>query len=167
MASKQFWKIPDGFEFQLLENGSTRALRARTQAADDNNQATSSYSADYIPHNIWTHIGARYDGGSLAVFDNGANIASGNKNAVTGDDCGYWGIFGLPSSTAQIIGAGSLSTFQGWTLTGLADVVRIYNGAASDLWVKTEHDTVSNQTFSRVTVDTSWTGATGFSVHIL
>lgn len=168
MASKQYWNIPDGFEFQLLESGSTRALRARTQAADDNNQATSSYSADYIPHYTWTHIGARFDGGSLAVFDNGANIASGNKNAVTGDDCGYWGIFGLPSSTEQIIGANanSLSIFQGWTLTGLADEVRIYNGAASDLWVKTEHDTVSNPTFSRVTVDTGWTGATGFSVHI-
>lgn len=158
MASKQKYTIPDGFEFQLLESDSTRALRARTQAADDDNQATSSYSADYIPHYIWTHIGARYDGGSLAVFDNGANIASGNKNAVTGDDCGYWGIFGLPSSTAQIIGADALSHFQSWTLTGLADEVRIYNGAASDLWVKTEHDTVSNQTFSRVTVDTSWTG---------
>ena len=168
MASKQMWNQPDGFEFQLLESGSTRALRARTQAADDNNQATSSYSADYIPHYTWTHIGARYDGGSLAVFDNGANIASGNKNAVTGDDCGYWGIFGLPSSTAQIIGGSNpLSTFQGWTLTGLADEVRVYNGAASDLWVKTEYDTVSNPTFSRVTVDTGWTGQTGFSVHIL
>ena len=170
MASKQLWRIPDGFEFALLESGSTRALRARTQAADDNNQVVSSYSADYIPHYIWTHIGARYDGGSLAVFDNGANIASGNKNAVTGDDCGYWGIFGLPSSTAQIMGTDAnrgLSYFQGWTMTGLADEVRVYNGAASDLWVKTEHDTVSNQTFSRVTVDTSWTGTTGFSVHIL
>ena len=56
---------------------------------------------------------------------------------------------------------------QGWTLTGLGDEVRVYNGAASDLWVKTEYDTVSNPTFSRVTVDTGWTGATGFSVHIL
>ena len=165
MASKQMWNQPDGFEFQLLESGSTRALRARTQAADDNNQATSSYSADYIPHYTWTHIGARYDGGSLAVFDNGANIASGNKNGVTGLDCGYWGIFGLPTSTSQLVA--QLATFQGWTLTGLGDEVRVYNGAASDLWVKTEYDTVSNPTFSRVTVDTGWTGQTGFSVHIL
>ena len=165
MASKQDWSISDGFEFMLLINGSTRALRLRTQAADAPNQVDSPYLAGRMPNGEWTHVGARYDGGSLAAFDNGTNIVQGAANGVTGADCGYWGIFGPPTSTAQLVTA--LATFQSWTLTGLADEVRVYNGAASDIWVKTEHDTVTNPTFSRVTVDTNWTGQTGFSVHIL
>ena len=97
-----------------------------------------SYTGTFNPalNTAWSHVVLVYDGATLTVYQNGAQIKTGTINAAT--DNGLALSFGCDSDGSETY------------LQGAFDECRLMGGAASSDWVKAEYDTASSASFLTV-----------------
>ena len=97
-----------------------------------------SYTGTFDPalNTAWAHVALVYNGTTLTVYQNGAQIKTGTINAAT--DNGLALSFGCDSDGSETY------------LQGAFDECRLMGGAASADWVKAEYDTASSASFLTV-----------------
>ena len=86
-----------------------------------------AYATANLPLNTWTHLAGTYDGGTLRLYVNGAEVASSAKS----------GALSTSSNPLQIGG----DALYGQYFTGRIDEVRVYNTALSAAQVQTDMNT--------------------------
>ena len=118
----------NGWEVEM-NNGSMANFAAR----GINN--SPGYSGTFSPslQNAWSHLAFVYSGATLTVYQNGAQIKTGDITAAT--DNGLALSFGCDSDGSETY------------LQGAFDECRLLGGAASADWVKAEYDTASSASF--------------------
>lgn len=111
---------------------------------------SSTYKSDSVMDatvgwktNEWLHLAVRYDDVNFSAFLDGTAITlTGSGSAVTVGD----------GSNTPNIGFGNLggnSSDPKWSFyNGQVDELRLYNGVASDDWLKAEHDTAASSSFA-------------------
>lgn len=94
-----------------------------------------TYSGTFNPalNTAWSHIALVYNGTTLTVYQNGAQVKTGEITAAT--DNGLALSFGCDSDGSET------------HLQGAFDECRLRGGAASADWVKAEYDTASSASF--------------------
>lgn len=120
----------NGWEIEM-NNGSMANFAAR----GSNNP---SYTGTFNPalNTAWAHLAFVYSNTTLRVYQNGAQIKTGDIDAAT--DNGLALSFGCDSDGSETY------------LQGAFDECRLMGGAASADWVKAEYDTASSASFLTV-----------------
>ena len=126
-SRKNNYTDANGWEIEM-SNGSLANFAARGA----NNP---SYTGTFSPalNTAWSHVVLAYNGATLTVYQNGAQIKTGAINAATDN--------GLPLSI------GCDSDGSETYAQGAFDECRLMGGAATADWIKAEYDQVANASF--------------------
>ena len=127
---------PGGLAYSLYSNTDRNVPSGTIHTTSDVNL----YGNLKVPVNTWTHLATTYDGATLRLYVNGAQVSS---QAVAGQ---------MPTSTSPLRMGGD--SVWGEYLNGLIDEVRIYNRALSAAEIQTDINTpisVAPQTVQTVT----------------
>ncbi len=115
-TSGTFWRdvVYKGNDNYYLEANSSRNGRPAAGATISGNE-TTAFGTATIPLNVWTHLAATYDGTTMRLFVNGAQVASATRT----------GTIATSANPLQIGGDNIFGQF----FRGLIDEVRVYNVA--------------------------------------
>ncbi len=124
-SRKNAYTDANGWEIEM-SNGSTTAFAARGSG----NSPAYSGTLDSALNAGWSHVVLAYDGATLTVYQNGAQVKTGAITAATDN--------GLPLSI------GCNSNGSETYAQGAFDECRLGKGTASADWVKAEYDSAAD-----------------------
>jgi len=131
----------DGWSGFTIRSGLSGGVTQGTTKENEN----WNYLGSVLSIGKWTHIGARFDNQSMTLFGDG--VLTANKTLA---EVGAQGADGRCSiggyATSGSYKAGSSAGFN-----GVVDEVRVYNGAASDAWVRMECESADEDFLTHVT----------------
>ena len=119
----------DDDHYWMVSTLNTRKLRFRLKAGGVT--ANLSTANDTVAAGVWTHVAARYDGATMKIFKDGAEVASQPKTGVLDTNGTVDAAIGNQPTTAS----GGARPFD-----GLIDDVRIYPRALSTAEIVTVRD---------------------------
>ncbi|MCF7907604.1 MAG: LamG domain-containing protein [Candidatus Omnitrophica bacterium] len=142
--------VSQGFVLCLNENGSSQYPRIYVQV---NGVWRAVEQAVAIPLNTWVHLAASYDGSSIVLYRNGAQVASGN----------YAG--SMTNTGSQTTGIGTRASLNTHYFPGQIDEVKIWSLALDADEIKAEFIAGNNGPIAYYPFEDNWDDLSGIGNH--